>query len=99
MNNCIFIKTLTDRAGRRLLLNPVKSANIIMKINVYGRKIEVIRSDSKWKVFFIGSEGKKRMADNITVPSNINEEELISFLSDIFHEWASPSNSDVFEIK
>lgn len=70
-----------------------------MKLNVYGRKFEIIKSEGKWKVFILGDEGKKRIADQITIPSNIIESELINYISDVYHEWASPTNSEVAEIK
>jgi hypothetical protein len=70
-----------------------------MKLNVYGRKFEVIKSEGKWKVFILGDEGKKRIADQITIPSNIVESELINYISDMYHEWASPTNNEVAVIK
>ena len=70
-----------------------------MKLNVYGRKFEVIKSEGKWKVFILGDEGKKRIADQITIPSNIVESELINYISDMYHEWTSPTNNEVAVIK
>jgi hypothetical protein len=70
-----------------------------MKLNIYGRKFEVIKSEGKWKVFILGDEGKKRIADQITIPSNIVESELINYISDMYHEWASPTNNEVAVIK
>ena len=69
-----------------------------MKLNVYGQKIEIIRLKGQWKVFILGSEGKKRLADDIVIPSDIQEKQLIRYISDMFHERATPANNEVFEI-
>jgi len=74
-------------------------AKIKMKLNVYGRKIEAVKSEGKWKVFILGVEGKKRIVEQITIPSNIEESELIKYFSDIYHEWATPTNRQVTEFK
>ncbi len=70
-----------------------------MKFNVYGKKIEVVRIDEKWHVFHLGAEGKKRDAHDIFIPSSVRKDELKSYLEDLFHESATPENSDVEEIK
>ena len=70
-----------------------------MKLDVYGRKIEVVKSAWKWKVFILGAEGKKRLAEDITIPSHIIESDLISYIADIYHEWASPAHNRVTELK
>ena len=38
-----------------------------MKFNVFGKNIEVIEHNAKWIVFYIGNEGKKRLADDIFI--------------------------------
>ncbi len=60
-----------------------------MKLDIYGRIFEVVRKNEKWVVFILGNEGKKRPADNIFIPSNIIEDEMIDYLEDLLHEWAS----------
>ncbi len=65
-----------------------------MKLNVYGKRIEVKKSENGWKVFYLG-EGLKRLAPDLFVPDSIGEEEVINYLADICHEWASDSNSRV----
>ncbi len=59
-----------------------------MKIDVFGREIAVIEHGGEWKVFYCSSEGKKRIADDIVIPAEINESELANYLSDICHEYA-----------
>lgn len=70
-----------------------------MRISLYGRKIEVTQKDGRWWVFYLGSEGKKRVAGDIIIPATIMEEELIDYLADLFHEWSQSGSNHVFEIK
>ena len=70
-----------------------------MKLNVFGKKvIEVVRTDNEWQVFYLGNEGKKRKAEGLIIPSSINESEIEEYISDLFHEMATPSNSKVKRI-
>ncbi len=66
-----------------------------MKLIVYGRKIEIVRSGDNWKVFYLGSEGKKRLAEDITIPSTVVENDLIEYVSDLFHESAKPGQNKI----
>ncbi len=70
-----------------------------MKLNVYGQLIEVIRKDGNWTVFYLGNEGKKRLANDIRVPKEIRETELIEYITDLCHEWATPNNNKVKLLK
>ncbi len=64
-----------------------------MKLNVYGRKIQIVRSGDKWKVFYLGPEGKKRLAEDVTIPSTVGENDLVEYVADLLHEWANPGNN------
>lgn len=70
-----------------------------MKLNVFGRRVDVLRQNSQWKVFYSGNEGKRRVANDIVLPSNLNDEEIIGYISDLCHEWATPTNSEVSRIE
>jgi hypothetical protein len=47
--------------------------------------------------FSLASEGKRVPAEFV-VPDFLSEEELCQYLADLFHEAATPSNGDVFQI-
>ena len=51
-----------------------------------------------WKLFLLGSEGKKRPVHDLIVPDFIDEKELGSYLADICHEWANDANPEVYRI-
>lgn len=66
----------------------------IMKFNIFGTLVGVSRSDGKsgWRAFYLGDEGKRRPADFI-VPDDIAEDDICEYLADLFHENATPRNS------
>jgi hypothetical protein len=66
-----------------------------MKINVYGNTIEVIKKDNYWRVFYIGPEGKKRLADDLVIPSELHKDELLEYIADLCHEWETKANNKV----
>jgi len=70
-----------------------------MKFNAYGKRIEVVRLSGRWAVFYLGNEGKKRPAQDIFVPADLEESEVKNYLEDILHEWAAPGNHEITVIK
>lgn len=70
-----------------------------MKFSVYGRHVEILRSRDNWSVFYLGNEGKKRTAYDIFIPQDLKKDEIKNYLEDLFHEWATPSNNQIFEIE
>jgi len=67
-----------------------------MKFNIFGKKIiEVIRKDGKWFAYYLGNEGKKRAAEEIVIPSTVQEAEIEDYLADVFHELATISNNEI----
>lgn len=66
-----------------------------MKLVMYGRKIEIVTGQNCWIVYYLGNEGKKRDAHDIFIPAGIQQEEIVQYLEDMFHEWATPANPDI----
>jgi len=69
-----------------------------MKLNVYGKRIEAVKTDNGWKVFYLG-EGLKRLANDLVIPKSISEDEVIPYLADLCHEWATAKNSQVVGLR
>ena len=69
-----------------------------MRLNAFGRELEVSRVGGRWKVFDLGNEGKKRLARDIVIPESIGESELVGYLSDLLHEHASGRHPEVRRI-
>ena len=70
-----------------------------MRLDVYGTKIEVTREGERWMVFYLGQEGKKRLAKDLTIPSDVREHEVKQYMADLCHEWATPRNNEVFQFE
>jgi len=60
-----------------------------LKFDVFGRHVLIVEKDGGWEAFYLGSEGKRRIAKDISVPSGITESEMIQYLGDLCHEWAT----------
>lgn len=70
-----------------------------MKLDVFGRKtLEIVRRDNKWLAFYCGSEGKKRAADDLRIPASLSEEEVLGYVADIYHEYATAEFNTVKRI-
>jgi hypothetical protein len=67
------------------------------KFNVFGTHIAVAGNDGAWQAFYLGTDGKRRLADFI-VPSDIAEDDLCEYLADLFHENATPRNNTTTRI-
>jgi NAD(P)H-nitrite reductase large subunit len=66
-----------------------------LKFDVFGRDVAIVKTESGWQAFYSGSEGKRRPARDIIVPSNITEIEMTQYLDDLCHEWATDRNKNV----
>lgn len=67
------------------------------RFRVFGRIVAVERRDGAWAPFLIGDDGKRQPA-LLAIPADLPHAELAQYLYDIYHESATPSNGDVFEI-
>jgi len=64
-----------------------------MKFDIYGRYVlDVERIQGKW-VSYRTSEGKRRQEPDIVIPSDIAETDVLAYLEDLLHEYASPGRS------
>jgi len=67
-----------------------------MRIDIFGKlEMEVVRQSDEWRAFYCGNEGKKRKAQGVVIPASFSEIEVVEYIDDLFHEWATPSNSSV----
>ena len=66
-----------------------------MKLNVFGRLVEVSKDHHGWKAFYPGTGGTKRLAHDIVIPSDLDESELVDYIADLCHEWATLENNEV----
>ena len=69
-----------------------------LKFDVFGRDVLIVKTESGWQAIYSGSEGKRRPARDIIVPSNIVESEMVKYLDDLCHEWATDQNNSVYRV-
>jgi hypothetical protein len=67
--------------------------------NVFGQMVRVERSSDggAWRPWLVSPEGKRRPME-LAIPSELTAGELAQYLYDIYHENATPTNGDVFEV-
>ena len=66
-----------------------------MKLNVFGSLVEVSKDHHGWKAFYPGTGSTKRLAHDIVIPSDLDESELVDYIADLCHEWATLENNEV----
>jgi hypothetical protein len=69
-----------------------------IKLDVFGRLVLAVQTGDAWKMYYIGEEGKRRPAADITVPADIGESDLEIYLADVCHEWCTTENPQVKRI-
>ncbi len=67
-----------------------------LELNVFGQGMVAERGTKGWRLYFVGSEGKRRPVPDAAVPEDvITPEELVQFVDDCFHEHATTENPKV----
>ena len=66
-----------------------------IKLDVFGKIVLAIWKNDSWETFYLDSEGKRRKATNIQIPTFVNESDIESYLMDLCHEWASDKHPTV----
>ena len=66
-----------------------------IKLKAFGRPLIIERRGGHWAVFVAGNEGKRRPAPDVFIPDGISENEIVVFLDDLLHEWATPKNPGI----
>ena len=64
-----------------------------MRFDIYGHyELDVIRDGAKWKVFERG-EGKRVPLNSVIIPADLREDEIATYLDDLFHALARPGQT------
>lgn len=66
-----------------------------MKLDVYGTLVEATRERGGWAVYYLGNEGKRRRASDISIPREVCEDGVRQYLADLCHERARPGRDRV----
>jgi len=68
-----------------------------LRFNIFGAHILVVGGQGAWRTYYYGAEGKRRPADFI-IPGDVAEADLCEYLSDLFHENATPRNNSAVQL-
>lgn len=67
------------------------SGEFDMRFDIYGRfQLEVRRENDSWEVYR-HELGKRARVVDVVVPSTLAEEEIATWLDDIYHEYSGPA--------
>ena len=66
-----------------------------IKIDVFGRHVQAIKTAEGWQMYYLSSDGKRRPAENLRVPPFLTATELAAYLADLCHEWATDGHPEV----
>jgi hypothetical protein len=66
-----------------------------IRLDVFGRQVLAVKSEDGWQLFYSSADGKRRPADDLIVPPFLSESEVVSYLEDLCHEWASDKHPEV----
>jgi hypothetical protein len=59
------------------------------RFDVFGREVLVLREQDHWAAYYMGTDGKRRSAKDIVIPTSVAEADLAVYLADLFHECAT----------
>ncbi|RZT09854.1 hypothetical protein SAMN05216319_1703 [Duganella sp. CF402] len=68
-----------------------------LRFKIFGRHIAVTGQAGAWRAYYFGAEGKRREADFV-IPGDVAEAGLCEYLSDLFHEDATPRNNTAVQL-
>jgi hypothetical protein len=64
-----------------------------MRFSLYGRRdIEILREDTGWVAYRPGIGSRARL-DDLVIPPELSESDLVTHLDDLFHEMGEPGRS------
>jgi hypothetical protein len=69
-----------------------------IRLNAFGRYLEIERVDNKWVAFDKGNEGKRRRATDIVILSSLKKSELITYVDDLLHESATERHPNIINL-
>lgn len=89
---------MVEDRHRHAVNGPV-GAGAMIRFDVFGQRMAVERRDGAWKLYALSDAGKRRGVIDAPIPSDLEESELLTWLADIYHEWASPQHPDVIRLE
>ena len=69
-----------------------------LRLNAFGRLLDIERIQDRWQVFDKGNEGKRRLATDIFVPDDLAKDDIIGYLDDLLHEYSNAQNPKIIDL-
>ncbi|NOJ18153.1 DUF7661 family protein [Vibrio jasicida] len=70
-----------------------------IKVNVFGKIMLAECKDGIWTLYIDSETSIKRPIRDFVVPSFLDEDELLTYLDDMYHEHATATHPNVFRIE
>lgn len=71
---------------------------MVLKFNVFGKAMSVIRKDQQWLLFNESDTGIRSRVYDVVIPAELTPEELLGYLDDIYHEYSSERHPSIVKI-
>ena len=69
-----------------------------LRLDVFGRRVQVVRDGQSWTAYESSGDGKRRRMQGMVIPAELSSDEVVRYIADICHEWASPKNPHVITL-
>lgn len=64
-----------------------------VRFSIYGHyEFDIVREGDNWKVFNLDA-GKRLLLNDVVIPTEVQEDEVATYLDDLFHELAKPGQA------
>lgn len=71
----------------------------MIRFNVFGQRMLVQRKDQHWLLYKDSETGIRARVYDVVIPDDLKEQDLASYLDDIYHEFSSEKYPTVLPIK
>ena len=62
---------------------------MFIKFNVFGKRMSVQRKEDEWLLYRESNTGVRARVFQVAIPADLKENELATYLADIYHENAN----------
>ncbi len=62
---------------------------MVIKFNVFGKQMSVLKKDEEWQLFNESDTGIRSRVYDVVIPADLESTKLGTYLDDIYHEYSS----------
>lgn len=71
---------------------------MVVKFNVFGKPMSIIRKDQEWQLFNESDTGLRSRVYDVVIPNDLDIASLETYLDDIYHEYSSEKHPKVVRL-